>query len=87
MIIKQMQVYPGSNIYSHKPVIRMEIELGKLVDVPTNNIAGFNEQLIQLFLGLKEHKCSLGYAGGFIKRLYNGTYIAHVIEHLCLEMQ
>ena len=54
-----MQVYPGSNIYSHKPVIRMEIELGKLVDVPTNNIAGFNEQLIQLFLGLKEHKCSL----------------------------
>jgi cyanophycin synthetase len=82
-----MQVYPGSNIYSHKPVIRMEIELGKLVDVPTNNIVGFNEQLIQLFPGLKEHKCSLGYAGGFIKRLNNGTYIAHVIEHLCLEMQ
>lgn len=82
-----MRVYHGPNIHSHKPVVRMDVELGELVNVPTCDIPGFNEQLLKFFPGLKEHKCSLGYTGGFAKRLEEGTYFAHVIEHLCLEIQ
>ncbi|NMB97138.1 MAG: cyanophycin synthetase, partial [Clostridiaceae bacterium] len=87
MIIKLMRVYHGPNIYSHKPVVRMDVQLGELVNVPTCDIAGFNEQLLKFFPGLMEHKCSPGYTGGFVKRLEEGTYFAHVIEHLCLELQ
>ena len=65
MIIKQIRVYHGPNIYSHKPVVRMDVMLGELVNVPTCDIAGFNEQLLKFFPGLMDHKCSLGYRGGF----------------------
>lgn len=34
-----------------------------------------------------EHKCAKGYVGGFVERLREGTYLAHVTEHLCLETQ
>jgi cyanophycin synthetase len=65
----------------------MRIKLDNLVDVQTNSITGFNEKILYLFPGLLEHKCSLGYKGGFVKRLEEGTYLAHVIEHLCLELE
>lgn len=87
MIIKQIRVYQGPNIYSHKLVVRMDVQLGVLVNVPTCDIPGFNEQLLKFFPELIEHKCSLGHTGGFVKRLKEGTYLAHVIEHLCLEIQ
>jgi len=37
--------------------------------------------------GLREHKCSLGIKNGFLKRLDEGTYLAHVAEHSILELQ
>ncbi|MGI6778461.1 MAG: cyanophycin synthetase [Acetivibrionales bacterium] len=87
MDLKDIRIYRGPSVYSHKPVVRMEIKLGNLMDVPTKDIEGLNESIIKLFPGLKDHSCSLGYAGGFLERLYEGTYIAHVAEHLCIEMQ
>jgi cyanophycin synthetase len=37
--------------------------------------------------GLEEHRCSIGERGGFITRLERGTYAAHIIEHVALELQ
>jgi cyanophycin synthetase len=37
--------------------------------------------------GLEEHRCSIGERGGFIRRLERGTYAAHIIEHVALELQ
>ncbi len=79
--------YRGKNIYSHKPVIKMNIELGEYYDVATNEIEGFNDSLIKLLPGLYKHNCSKGYEGGFIERLKEGTYFAHVIEHVAIELQ
>src|SRR5262249_20689298 len=36
---------------------------------------------------LIEHRCSVGERGGFFERLRRGTYPAHVLEHVCLELQ
>jgi len=36
---------------------------------------------------LIEHKCVRGHRGGFVERLNEGTYLAHVLEHVCLELQ
>jgi cyanophycin synthetase len=36
---------------------------------------------------LFEHRCSLGKRGGFFERLRRGTYLAHILEHVTLELQ
>lgn len=87
MQIKNTQVYKGRNIYSHKLVIKMTVDLEEYYDTPTNKISGFNEKLLQYIPGLKEHKCSLGIEHGFQKRLEEGTYLGHVAEHSILEIQ
>ncbi|AIS53582.1 cyanophycin synthetase CphA [Thermoanaerobacter kivui] len=86
MIIKDIRVYRGRNIYSHKPVIKMVVDIEGF-DIPTKDITGFNDRLIELLPGLSKHGCSYGYEGGFLKRLEEGTYLPHVTEHIILELQ
>lgn len=87
MKLIDIRIYSGRNIYSHRPVIRIDIDLEKYVDIPTCDIDGFNEKLISLLPGLKKHKCCKGEEGGFCERLTRGTYLAHVLEHVSLEIQ
>lgn len=81
------RVYRGRNIYSHKPVMKMVVDIGEYGSIPTKDIPGFHQKLLSCFPGLKTNRCSLGYEGGFLKRLQEGTYLAHVLEHTILEMQ
>src|SRR5262249_9131848 len=34
-----------------------------------------------------EHRCSVGERGGVFERLRRGTYMAHILEHVVLELQ
>ena len=43
-------------------------------------LAGFLPSLI-------EHHCSPGVRGGFLQRVLEGTYAAHIVEHTTLELQ
>ncbi len=36
---------------------------------------------------LIEHRCSEGTRGGFFERLRRGTWQAHILEHVALELQ
>ena len=87
MIIVSSHAYQGKSIYSNKPVVKLTIDLGKYADTPTKDIEGFNETIQELLPGLEKHCCCMGYEGGFIERLKEGTYLAHVIEHIALELQ
>lgn len=87
MVILDIQCYAGRNIYSHRPVIKAVLDLGELYDTPTRDIGGFNRNLLAAFPGLGRHYCSTGHEGGFGERLEEGTYLAHVTEHLVLELQ
>ncbi|MGE5613945.1 MAG: cyanophycin synthetase [Bacillota bacterium] len=87
MDIIDIQSLKGRNIYSHRPVIKALVDIGKLYDTPTNQLELFNDRLLQILPGLRKHCCSLGYEGGFVERLREGTYIAHVTEHMALELQ
>lgn len=87
MEIIKIEPFKGRNIYSHRPVIRAAADLGELYDTPTRQIRDFNERLLQMLPGLAKHVCSLGYEGGFAERLAEGTYLAHVAEHMVLELQ
>lgn len=76
----------GPNVYHYKPVFIMRIDLEDLVDTETKSIAGFNERLLKSLPGLYEHTCSTEKKGGFVERLHEGTYFAHLLEHMALEL-
>jgi len=80
-------VYRGAHLYSHTPMVRIMVDLGRLEDWPSNLVPGFNERLLQLLPGLKRHGCSYRKRGGFVRRLEQGTWLGHVAEHVALELQ
>ncbi len=65
----------------------MLVDLEGYDDIPTKDIESLNERLLSLLPGLKDHYCSAGKPGGFVQRLNEGTYLAHVVEHVILELQ
>src|SRR3712207_254858 len=79
--------FSGRNIYCHKECIRMDVNLEGFKDIPSKNIKGFNENLIKLIPILKEHRCGIDEKGGFVKRLEEGTYLAHICEHIIIALQ
>ena len=54
MKILKHRVYEGKNIYSHKKCIRLDVELGKYSEIPSKDIEGFNENLINIVPELKK---------------------------------
>ena len=85
--IIEKQVLRGANIYSYRPVIVMTIDLGEYDEIPTSQIEGFVERLLELIPSLEDHRCSEGVKGGLITRMREGTLLGHVIEHIALELQ
>jgi cyanophycin synthetase len=77
----------GPNLYSFKPCFKAVVDLEELDDVPSTALPGFVDALCALIPSLHEHRCSPGHYGGFVERLQEGTYMAHVIEHITIELQ
>jgi len=87
MRVLESAVYRGPHLYSHRPMIRLQLDLGPLEAWPTDRIGGFNAALLALLPGLRTHGCCYGTPGGFVRRLEDGTWMGHVIEHVALELQ
>lgn len=89
MEIEKIRVLRGPNYWSirRKNLIQMTLNLGELEEKPTNRIEGFREKLEKLLPGLYAHRCSEGVPGGFLKRVDEGTWMGHVVEHVALELQ
>ncbi len=68
-------------------MVRIQVDLGRLEDYPTNTLPGFTAALLTRLPGLAQHGCSTGKPGGFVERLEEGTWLGHVIEHVALELQ
>lgn len=86
MRIEKIRTISGANVYSHQPVILMRLNLEDLTDRESREFEGFNRRLVELLPGLAEHHCGLGYPGGFLERLEDGTYFGHIVEHAAIEM-
>ena len=85
MNIVDIHFLPGRNIYSHRPVMKMLLNLSKLRNTRSDSILA--EQLLAMLPGLTDHYCSRRRPGGFVERLGEGTYLGHVVEHVFLELQ
>lgn len=79
----------GPNYWSIKRenLIVMILDIGKMEEKPSNKIEGFAKRLKALLPTLYEHRCSIGEPGGFFKRVEEGTWMGHIIEHIALEIQ
>ena len=81
-----MRTNHGPSVFHSRPTIVMTLDLERWSEVPSTSVPYFSQSLINTFPGLADHACSKGYEGGFIQRLQNGTYLAHIIEHLAIEL-
>lgn len=80
------KVFQGKNIYSHKKCIRLNLDLEGYCEIPSKEIEGFNEKLIGILPELEKHRCGIDEDRGFIKRLTEGTYLAHITEHIVIAL-
>ena len=87
MKITEIRVFKGKNIYSHKKCIRLNVDLEGYCETPSNKIEDFNFNLVNMIPELRTHRCGIDEDEGFIKRLNEGTYLAHICEHIILAIQ
>ena len=90
MKLTDSSVYLGPSIYALFPVIRFTVNLGELEQWPTVRLGPtFVNALLEALPGLREHGCSYGEPGGFVRRMTEeeGTWLGHVLEHTAIELQ
>lgn len=77
----------GANYWSRLPITRMDLGIGAYENISSADVPGFTQALVSTMPGLRDHRCSIGEPGGFLIRLKRGTYCAHIVEHVALELQ
>lgn len=89
MEILEIRTLRGPNYWSGywKKLIVMRLDIGSFEKKPTNKIEDFYERLTAVMPSIESHGCSYQEPGGFLRRVEEGTWAGHVIEHLALELQ
>ncbi len=84
-IIKQFSLR-GPSIWTYPPSLETWIDIGDLEALPSNKIPGLYERLTAWLPSLIEHRCNYDERGGFLRRLQEGTWAGHILEHIVLEL-
>src|SRR4030095_7047986 len=89
MQILEIRTLRGPNYWSGywKKLIIMRLDIGDYEDKPTDKLDSFYERMAEAMPSLVSHGCSYQEQGGFMRRVKEGTWAGHVIEHLALEYQ
>jgi cyanophycin synthetase len=85
--IVSVEYLRGPNMWTYDPALEALIDIGELEDFPSNRIPGMPERIAAWLPTLDSHRCSYDVPGGFLRRLREGTWPAHIIEHVSLELQ
>ena len=87
IIFREIRHLRGPNMWTYRPVLQAIVDIGDLEDCPSNTIPGYYDRLKTMLPSLIEHRCSYGERGGFLRRVEEGTWPAHILEHVTLELQ
>ena len=89
MQILEIRTLRGPNYWSGywKKLIIMRLDIGEYEDKPSDKIEGFYGRMNEVMPSLLSHGCSYGEEGGFLRRVQEGTWAGHIIEHFALELQ
>jgi cyanophycin synthetase len=87
--IRFLHIFPlrGPNLWTYHPVLEAWVDIGELEEWPSHTIPGFVDRLCGCLPTLSAHRCSYGEPGGFVRRLIEGTWTPHILEHVTLELQ
>jgi cyanophycin synthetase len=85
--IRKVLALRGPNLWANFPVLEAWVDLQELKDSASDSLPGFNDRVMAWLPTMIEHRCGLGYRGGFFERLRTGTYMGHILEHVTLELQ
>lgn len=89
MEILEIRTLRGPNYWSGywKKLIVMRLDIGDYEAKPTHKIPEFSERMKEVMPSLHSHGCSYQEDGGFQRRVEEGTWAGHAIEHFALELQ
>ena len=87
MKILEAKAFNGRNIYAHKKCVRLYLDLEGYSNISSKEIEGFNDNLVKYIPELGKHRCGIDEDGGFVIRLKEGTYLAHICEHVTIAIQ
>ncbi len=89
MEILEIRTLRGPNYWSGywKKLIIMRLDIGEYEDRPTDKLDGFFDRMKEVLPTLQSHGCSYQEDGGFLRRVEEGTWAGHVVEHFALELQ
>lgn len=89
MDILEIRTLRGPNYWSGywKKLIIMRLDIADYEDKPSDKLAGFYDRMVEVMPSLETHGCSYGEPGGFLRRVQEGTWAGHMIEHFALEFQ
>ena len=89
MKIESIDILEGKNKWSksRENLVHMVLDLGEYEEKPSDKIPGFYKRIKEAIPTLHKHRCSIGTEGGFFKRIKDGTWMGHIIEHVALEIQ
>jgi cyanophycin synthetase len=68
-------------------LFEIHVDLNGHAGVSTKDVPDFRRRLLEAMPTLAEHRCCSGDSGGFSAELEGGTDLAHVMEHVALELQ
>ncbi len=85
--LRKVLALRGPNLWANFPVLEAWVDLAGYKDATTNSLPGFAERLMAWMPSLIEHRCLADQRGAFVERLTSGTNLAHVLEHVVLEIQ
>src|SRR5574343_1329067 len=86
IVFKDSISLKGPSLWTYPPCIETWIDIGELEDYPSDKIPGLYERLEASLPGLVEHRCNYDERGGFLRRLKEGTWTGHILEHVVLEL-
>lgn len=89
MKILEIRTLRGPNYWSGywKQLIIMRLDIEEYEKKPTDKIKGFYERMNEAMPSLVTHGCSYQEEGGFLRRVKEGTWAGHAVEHFALELQ
>lgn len=86
MKINRVNYYKGPSLYSFKPSIGIELDIGDLEYQSSDTLPGFTESLLAC-LSNSEKDISRKYQEKFSKRLKGGILMGPILEHLTIIIQ
>lgn len=89
MNILEIRTLRGPNYWSGywKKLIIMRLDIADYEEKPSDKLSGFYERMVEVMPSLESHGCSYSEPGGFLRRVKEGTWAGHMIEHFALEFQ